>query len=149
MVETPLVIAVICRMIFMLLQPAVMLIGKMMVGYTVGCVARVAATDISYGGENHAALLKAYAADKLSALPQTDLFYVPDSLQVSVGGTPKSDFFKVTVSIKQKPLPLVGATLKKDSAGLLVVSSSTKIWGAQLQVDPTYGDGPLIVGVRR
>lgn len=148
LVEAPLVIAAMCLMIVILLQPIAYLSAKMMVGYTAAHLARVSATDAEYGGGHHGAMIKGIASDKLAALPQTDLFYVPGSLEIEIGGSPTSDFYRVSVYIKQRPLLGLGALFGADAGGFITIKGTTEVRGAHFMADMGKAQDSLIVGAQ-
>lgn len=148
LVEAPIVIMAVCLMIPILLQPVAYLSARMMVGYTAAHMARVSATDAEYGGGHHSAMLKAIAHDKLRALPKTDLFYVPGSLRLEIGGSPTSDFYRVSVEIQQRPFPGLGHLLGADEGGLVTVKGSTEVRGAHFMADMSKAQESLIVGAQ-
>lgn len=148
LVETPIVVVAMSMLILLLFQPVAYLSAKMMVGYTAAHLARVSATDAEYGGGHHGALLKAIAHDKLAALPRTDLFYVPGSLETEIGGSPTSDFYRISVRIKQRPFPGLGALLGADQGGLISVEGATEVRGAHLMADMANAQDSLLVGAQ-
>lgn len=148
LVEAPIAITAVCFLILLLLQPIAYLSAKMMVGYAAADLARVTATDEQYGDGQHDAMLKAIVHDKLAALPQTQLFYIPGSLEVEIGGGPVSDFYRVSVKIKQKPFPGLAALLGADSEGFITVAGSTEVRGAHFMADMAGAEETLIVGAQ-
>ncbi len=123
--EAPIVVIVLCCLLLMLFQPIAMLYTKMVLGQTAASLCRTLATD----DEGHD--LKAYAQSKLEGLPQGSAFQVPGSLEVRTSGGPSTPEVRVEVSLKQRPLPLMGFLVGTNTQGLITVTGKASCPGTR------------------
>lgn len=137
LVEAPVVIVLTIMLVLILMQPAIWLYTKAMVNGAAGAACRVAATDdMSFGGGKayHDLTIKRWVIDrKLTALPKAELFQT-GTPEVLITGDAKS-WVVATVTVKQKPLPVIGtlfaaATTGLDSDGMVTVCGKAQVPGA-------------------
>lgn len=143
LVEAPLAIALVCVLCLMMIQPALTLITKMVMGFTVAHCGRVAATDVS---GNSADLLTSVAKSKLSMLPKSPVFYIPSSVELEIEGSPSSTDIDITLSLKQKPLPGLSVLLGADSQGEIKLEKKARVGGTIRGVNQTSQPVDLVVG---
>lgn len=125
--EAPFAILLVCLLAFVLLQPALILSTRMAMNYSLAQCARVAITDTS---ENQNDYLLGIAKSKMGVLPKTALFYIPSSLKLEVEGTSASPDLILRMSLKQKPLPVIGRLMQVDSDGTFSVERKVRVAGA-------------------
>jgi len=148
--ELPYVVLLTCLLVLMLIQPVIFLYTQMALGQVASGICRIVATEDSTLSGSKETLIRSYATDKLEGLPKGDAFRVPGTLRVDVSGNAKSERIEVTVSVKQKPLPLVGflftaATGTKAGADI-EVSGRAATRGAQVGVEGSPKDAPQHFG---
>lgn len=141
--EAPFAITLVCVLCLMMIQPSLTFITKMVMGFTVAHCGRVAATDTSGSSVD---FLTNIAKSKLSVLPDTPLFYIPGSVDLEVDGAPSGPDINITLSLKQKPLPGLGALLGIGSQGEIKLEKKARVGGTILGVSNTEPPIDLVVG---
>lgn len=147
LVEAPYVIVITCVLVLILLQPAIWLYTKMMCNSAAGSLARMAVTDVDLGSWSigdtsaHEGAVTEYVVDrKLVGLPQGEYFQngTPEVLV-----TPGRDWVTAKVSVRQKPLPLVGLMAEPlgmaGSDGLVTITGECGAPGALRGIDAEFG----------
>lgn len=146
LVEAPLVLVITMMLVLVLIQPAVMLYTHALANGAAAAACRIAATDdFSFGGgaAAHQAAIESWVIErKLAALPKTGLF---QAKKPEVAVAKSGDWVTVTVTIKQKPLPLVStifATTKRDKqrGGLITIEAQAKAPAALMGVSGSQSD---------
>ncbi|MDR1775464.1 MAG: hypothetical protein LBS17_03280 [Actinomycetes bacterium] len=146
LVETPLVVLCVCLLCLILLQPVVTCYTRLCLGQVAGELARIVATDPAGADNDAQTRYKVWAADRLTGLPEGSAFRVAGSLQLQVQGDPGADTVKVTLSLRQKPLPLVGLFGGHASGDTVEVSASALSTGAQHAVEGSPATAPQTYG---
>ena len=144
--ELPLVIVLVCVLALMLIQPLVYLYTKMALGQIAAELTRVVATEEGAPSGSREILLKSYVADKLESLPQGSAFRVPGTLRVTVSGDAHSERIEVQVSVKQKPLPLMGLLTGAGINGDIEVTGRAAGTGAWVGVEGSPQSAPQVFG---
>ena len=153
LLEAPVVILLTVMLVLILLQPAVWLYTKALLNGAAGAACRVAATDdYTFGGgkQNHDLTIQNWVIDrKLSSLPKAELFQA-SSPEVDVKGD-IHDWVTVRVSVRQKPLPLIGtlfakATVGLDADGMVTIVSTARVPGAMRGIAGTQDAASGVYG---
>ena len=146
LVELPWIILFSCVLVLMMLQPMVFLCTQMALGQIASGVARIAATEETALTGSREVLIRAYAADKLEGLPRGSAFRVPGTLRVDVKGNAQSERIEVEVSVRQRPLPLMGILLGAGINQDVTVSGKAVTRGAHTAVEGTAKSAPQSYG---
>lgn len=141
--EAPLGIALVCVLCLLLIQPTVLLITKMAMGYTVAYCGRVVATNISQNKDEY---LTEIAKEKLSILPPTTLFCIPDSVTLTREGSSDTPDIWVTLSLRQAPLPGLAKLLGANSQGQITLQKKVRVGGTTVGLKTTGFSEGVIVG---
>ena len=148
--ELPYVVLLTCLLVLMLIQPVIFLYTQMALGQVASGVCRIVATEAATPSGSKDRLIRSYAIDKLEGIPKGDAFRIPGSLKIDISGNAKSEHIEVVVSVKQKPLPLMGFLLKAGTgtkAGQdIEVSGRASTRGAQRGVEGSPKDAPQNFG---
>lgn len=144
LVEAPFVIALATTMVLSLLQPSLTLMVRMVVGYTAGCLARVASTEQGTF-QNKQETLTTYVRHKLEVLPSSELFFRRNSLKVEVAEAGQTGLLQVRISVNQRPLPIVGRFLA-GSDGFIHIEEKTALYDGLAFSDRSYADSEVVVG---
>lgn len=147
LVETPIIIGILTCMVFMLIQPCLTLITRVMVGYATASLARVEATSSTATVQNAESVYRQYIQHKLNALPKSDYFYLPSSLDVVTGAGSDASKREIEISVKQQPLPIVGALLAEDD-GCIHIKEKTSVLDSLAFSQPENTQQDLIVGAQ-
>lgn len=146
LVEVPIVMLVTCLIVVLLVQMGIWFRTHMMVKHAAIVLARISVCDGIAGTGPQVALLEAYAADKLSALGAGDMWCIPGSFKVTTSGSANSHEVKVTLSLRQKTIPLVVVMSAGAVQAAYTVSSTATLTGTRLKVDGTPQDAPIVFG---
>ena len=129
-VEAAVVIPVLFILILMLVQPAIVLYDRMVMGNAAVEACRLLATKTDAAGAMHDSC-EAFVRHRLSAVPQHDCFHVHGSrCSWSIGllGDGSSEYVTVSIANELRPLPLfdTGAKLLglTNSSGNLEIEES-------------------------
>jgi len=147
--ELPWVVLLICVLVLLLMQPVVFLYTQMALGQVAAGICRIVATeDVTPAGSTER-LVRAYAIDKLEGLPKGSAFRIPGTLRIEIKGNSRSEHIEVIVSVKQKPLPLMGLLVGAGPDKDVEVSGRAVTRGAQLGVEGSPRSAPQRFGFTR
>jgi hypothetical protein len=110
-VEAAFMLPVLLVLVFILLQPGIILYDEMAMRFACAQTCRLVAS----GNESMAATYERYALERLACVPQHDLFHVHSgqcSWDVSIDGNESSKEVEVSISGKIKLLPLFSDVYK-------------------------------------
>ena len=147
--ELPLVVLLICTLVLFLLQPVIFLYTQMTLGQVASGICRIVATEDTALTGSKERLIRAYAVDKLEGLPKGSAFRVPGTLRIEIKGNARSEHIEVVVSVKQKPLPLMGLLVGAGPGKDIEVSGRAATRGAQLGVEGSPRSAPQSFGFAR
>jgi len=144
--ELPFIVVLVCVLALLLIQPMVQLYTRMALGQIAAELTRVVATEAQDPAGSRETLLKSYAADKLESIPHGNAFRIPGTLKLSVSGNARSERIEVQVSVKQRPLPLMGLLVGAGLRGDVEVTGRAITKGAWLGVEGSPGSAPQVFG---
>lgn len=147
-VELPIALVVATVLILTLLQTSVVLVTKVALNATAASAARVASTAQTYGKTPTPSVLRAYVLGRIQTLPPGSAFSMPDTLQVVTSGGPRSSTVSVTVSVEQRPLPVVGWLFAGGKSAIVNKATATSP-GAEARVPASFPGGEVVVGEKR
>ena len=119
---------------------------QMALGQIAAELTRIVATEEGTPSGSRETLLKSYVADKLESLPRGSAFRVPGTLRVSVSGNARSEHIEVKVSVRQKPLPLMGLLTGAGVNGDVEVTGRAVSSGAWVGVEGSPKTAPQTFG---
>ena len=131
-VEAAFLIPIMCVLLLILLQPALLMLDRLVIEMTINDVYRFVLTSNTcphFSGEYSEA--EQYALKRLEAIPDVSILHVGD-WDIDVTGDEMTDSAYVSISHRLSPLPLIGAGLRfigsLDGDGLLTQSvTSTRV----------------------
>jgi hypothetical protein len=141
LLEAPMTVLTACLIALVVLQLGVWFHGYLMVSTVSADLCRAVAVDDSIDGW----LLTSYANDRMQALDGGAAWRVPGSLRVEACGDKRGEVV-VTVSIEQRPLPMI----RTISAGLVpsavTISDTSQARGTYHEVAGEPADAPSRFG---
>ena len=146
--ELPYVALLVCTLILLLVQPSIFLYTQMALGQIASGICRIVATEDATPTGSKERLIRAYALDKLEGLPKGEAFRVPGTLRIETKGNAQSEQIEVRVSVKQKPLPLMGLLVGAPGKDI-EVSARAVTQGTQLGVAGSPKSAPQRFGFDR
>lgn len=144
LVEAVVVVMLVSVMSLVLIQPALTLMVRMVVGYATGCLARASATDSSLF-TNREEVFETYVKHKLNVLPSGSYFYDAQSVKVEVGSASGDSLYQVKVSLSQRPLPFVGVLMAQND-GQIHIEERASLYSASAFADSSYRESELVLG---
>ena len=128
--EAAFVIPALALLLLLLLQPAIVLYDRAVMGAAAaeGCrLLQTAPADIAQNA------LQGYVERRLGAIPQTDIFHVhaPCTYEIDGQGAEGSEYVSVRIANKLRPLPIAGSALALfgglDGDGLFTVEVEARV----------------------
>lgn len=111
--------------------------------YSLAQGARVALTDTSEDSET---FILSVIKDAMGVLPESNLFYVPGSLQLECTRDSDSNDVHLRLSLRQKMLPLLGGFFSSDSSGERYVEKELRVGGSRAGLDQAELEKSIRVG---
>lgn len=144
--EVPIAILLACILVLMVVQPVIYLYTQMTLAQVAAGICRIVATEEDTPAGRKETMIRMYATDKLKSLPQGRAFYLAGTLRIEIEGNAKSEQIKVSVFVKQEPLPLMGLLSKTDSSGQVMSKGMAKTRGAHRGVEGSPHSAPQTYG---